>query len=146
MNMAYLNPLQWGRWIGGFFSLWVLSLPWGRVSHGLPALILVVALISGGVIAVSEGSGWRDGLLQAELQDAWDREDFDTAELIIRRQLRKGEDELISEAAMVQLLREALGGRTGEQQLLRLADLFFSFFGFRVGLQRCGHRLAPGRR
>ncbi len=92
MNMTYLNPLQWGRWIGGFISLWVLSLPWGRVSHGLPALILVVALISGGVIAVSEGTGWRDGLLQAELLDAWERDDFDTAELIVRRQLTSKPD------------------------------------------------------
>ncbi len=85
--MKYLNPIEWVRWCGAFVSLWVISIPWVRVSNALPALFLAVAIASVGVIAFGDGSAWRDGLLEQQLKDAWATDDFATAELIIRRQL-----------------------------------------------------------
>ncbi len=85
--MRYLNPILWARWFGGFVVQWVLSIPWGRVSHALPALVLMVAIASGAVIAISEGTDWRDNLLDRQLVAAWERDDFETTELVIRRQL-----------------------------------------------------------
>ena len=85
--MRYLNPIIWARWFGNFLSLWFLSIPWQRFSHALPALVLLIAIISGSVIAISEGSGWRNSMLDSQIISSWESDDFDTTELLIRRKL-----------------------------------------------------------
>ncbi|MCG8649589.1 MAG: hypothetical protein MI861_07140 [Pirellulales bacterium] len=101
--MRYLNPIEWTRWFAEFLSLWAISIPWLRVSHGLPALILLVALACSGVIAISEGTGWRDRRLIDQRDAAWARDDFDTVELIVRRQLASNPDDnrLVHQLALV---------------------------------------------
>ena len=87
--LKYFNPLSWLRWIGEFIYHWGLSAPWSEAPKAIPIVALVAALIVLGVISIKddEGSGWRTRLLNAQLMDAWESEKYETAELVLRRQL-----------------------------------------------------------
>lgn len=91
--LRYFNPLAWGRWIGQFFYGWVMSISWRDVPKAIPALILVFVLCVTGAIAWSDASDWRSRLLSSQLQAAWERDDYTTAELILKRQLARRPDD-----------------------------------------------------
>ncbi|TWT65973.1 tetratricopeptide repeat protein [Allorhodopirellula solitaria] len=90
--IQYLNPLQWMKWFGQFLYEWVVSIPWRQVSAGIPAMFLVAALALLGFLAYSDGGSWRRNLVAAQVQDAIKKEDYSTAELLIRRQINAGDD------------------------------------------------------
>ena len=85
--IKYLNPLAWGRWLGQLIYLWALSISWRDAPKAIPALLLIFVLSISSVIAWSDASDWRSRLMSSQLQAAWERDDFDTAELILRRKL-----------------------------------------------------------
>ena len=84
--LTYFNPLSWFRWFGEFIYSWVLSIPWRDAPKAIPAIILLVVLFAAGIAALAEG-GWRNRLLNKQLNAAKIQEDYDTAELVVRRQL-----------------------------------------------------------
>lgn len=89
----YLNPLNWLRWSGQLVGGWFVSLP----IRELPKAILAVAFLALMVIctfaAQSETSDWRGRLLDRQLRSSVDRDDFDTAELILNRKLTMSPDD-----------------------------------------------------
>ena len=102
--LRYLNPLTYLKWIGDFIYAWGMSLPWGSVPKTIPALILVLVLGVVTVIASSDGSSnWRSNLLKKQLMTALDADDFETAELLLTRQVRERPDDgdLLYRLAMI---------------------------------------------
>lgn len=70
-----------------------MSLPWRDAPKAIPAIILVVVLLVTSVAAWTDNSDWRTSLLDNQLVAAWDKDDYETAELIILRQLRQRPDD-----------------------------------------------------
>ncbi len=85
--MHALNPLTWFRWLGEFIRCWFLGIPWRDAPKAIPAVILSMVLFTTAFIAFSGGAGWRNRLLDRQLRVSLEREDFPTAEIVIRRQL-----------------------------------------------------------
>ncbi len=90
--IQYLNPLQWMKWCGQFLFEWCVSIPWRQVSAGIPAMFLVGALTLLGFLAYSDGGSWRRNLVTGQMQEAFQKEDFATAELLTLRQINSGDD------------------------------------------------------
>ena len=88
-----LNPLLWLRWAGQFVYAWAQSISWRDAPKAIPAIVLMMVLTVTGVIAFNDSSNWRTDLLNNQLQVAWDEENYETAELVIMRQLRKRPDD-----------------------------------------------------
>ena len=101
--MQALNPLNWIRWTFEFVRAWFLGIPWSDAPKAIPAIILSIILFTTGFIAFSAGTGWRNRLLDRQLQVSIDRDDFPTAEIVIRRQLEADQDnvDLVYRFAMV---------------------------------------------
>ncbi|EMI56593.1 hypothetical protein [Rhodopirellula sallentina] len=89
--IQYLNPIQWMRWFGQFVYFWAISIPWKNISHGIPAILLCAALATLGFFAFTDGGSWRRNLIKEELSNAVLSEDFETADLLLRRQLEGGD-------------------------------------------------------
>lgn len=116
--LKYFNPLLWTRWISQFFYAWLLAIPWRDAPKAIPAIILVVVLIVVSVIAWSDASNWRTQLLDKQLQVALDQENYETAELVLKRQLRRRPDdsETLHRLAMV---LDAKGESENAAELMR---------------------------
>ncbi len=91
--LHYFNPLAWARWFGQFVSAWILSTPWREAPKAIPALILLIGLTVTGAIAVSDGSGWRARRVEGQLARAAEVDDYETAELVLRRQIQADPDD-----------------------------------------------------
>lgn len=91
--LQYFNPLAWFRWFGQFVSAWVLSTPWREAPRAIPALILLIFLVITGSIAVTDGSGWRARRVDRQLARAAEVDDYETAELVLRRQIQTKPDD-----------------------------------------------------
>lgn len=85
--MNPFNPLNWLRWCGEFIRVWFLGIPWRDAPKAIPAIILSIVLFTTGFIAFNSGAGWRNRLLDRQLRVSLEREDFPTAEIVMRRQL-----------------------------------------------------------
>ncbi|TWU47582.1 Tetratricopeptide repeat protein [Rubripirellula tenax] len=85
----YLNPIKWMRWASQFVSNWFLSLPLRDLPKGALAIIVVGVMFLCAIAAQSETSDWRGRLLDRQLQSAFERDDFGTAELVLNRKIRK---------------------------------------------------------
>ncbi len=107
--LTYFNPLTWGRWFREFAYGWFVSLPWWNVPRAIPAMLVMVALVVGGVVAHSGVAGWRNELIGRQFAEAWQVDDFPTAELVLRRQLsqRPEDADLLFKLAMVRENRDA---------------------------------------
>ncbi|MEO1618948.1 MAG: hypothetical protein AAFV88_24065 [Planctomycetota bacterium] len=90
--MNAFNPLSWMRWFGEFIRSWFLGIPWSDAPKAIPAIILSVVLFSTGFIAFSNGAGWRNRLLRRQLAVSLERDDYETAEVVIKRQLEAEPD------------------------------------------------------
>src|SRR6056297_1023638 len=86
--MKYINPINWFRWIGQFVTAYLYSIPWKEAPKSIPAIILVLALITIAAVAFTEDSSWRRSLMARQLASANEQDDFETMELVLRRQLR----------------------------------------------------------
>lgn len=91
--LQYLNPLNWMRWTAQLLYGWVTSVSWRDAPKAIPAIILVVVLSVTSLMAWTGTSDWRTNLLATQLQNAWELDDYDTAELIIRRQLSRKQND-----------------------------------------------------
>jgi len=103
--LHYLNPLTYLKWIGQFIYAWGMSLPWSNAPMTIPALILVLGLGIASVVAFSTSSNnWRSNLLKRQLMTALDTDDYDTAELLLTRQVRErpSDGDLRFRLAMIQ--------------------------------------------
>lgn len=118
--IRYLNPLQWVKWGGQFVYLWTVSIPWRRVSAGIPAIGLTSGLLLLTFLAYSDGGSWRRNLLTDQTNTAFQREDFDTAELLIRRKIASGDD---STATLYQLAIARSQGNEQNEALSLMRDL-----------------------
>lgn len=85
--LHYFSPLAWGRWLGQFVSSWAASVPWGRAPKAIPAIALLVIMGVTAAIALVQTSSWRADLLNRQLQSALEADDFETAEVLLQRQL-----------------------------------------------------------
>ena len=85
--LTYLNPLAWMRWTGEFVYCWAISAPWRDAAKAIPIIILLTGLIVTSAISRTDAEGWRSTLLQSQLAEAWEKEDYATAEIVLRRQL-----------------------------------------------------------
>lgn len=101
--MNAFNPLTWLRWVSEFVQAWFVGIPWREAPKAIPAVILSVVLFTTGFIAFSDGAGWRNRLLDRQLQVSWERDDFPTAEIVLRRQLEAEPDsaDLVHRFALV---------------------------------------------
>ena len=106
--MKYLNPILWFRWIGQFLVGWAQSVAWRRAPRAIPALLLLISLVLTAVIALNDGSSWRTDRLNRQWFATLDAEDYETAELVVMRQLhmRPEDSQLIYRLALV---RDARG-------------------------------------
>ncbi|TWT68018.1 tetratricopeptide repeat protein [Crateriforma conspicua] len=86
--MKYLNPVNWFRWIGQFISAYLYSIPWKEAPRAIPAIILILALVVIAGVAFTDDSNWRSSLIARQLADASEQDDYETMELVLRRQLR----------------------------------------------------------
>ncbi|WP_404308896.1 tetratricopeptide repeat protein [Neorhodopirellula lusitana] len=129
----YLNPLAWTKWFGQFIFCWIRSIPWKRVGAGVPALILTAALILLAFLAYSDGGSWRRGVLASQIQNAIEIEDFESAELLLKRQMKEGDsstdtlfrlalaqDQLDEQDQANQLMRELAFRRNSERAAMWL--------------------------
>ncbi|MCO8125460.1 tetratricopeptide repeat protein [Stieleria sp. TO1_6] len=85
--MHFLSPFTWFHWIGEFIRVWFLGIPWRDAPKAIPAIILMIVLFTTGFIAFNNGAGWRNRLLEKQLDVSLEREDYPTAEIVVRRQL-----------------------------------------------------------
>ncbi|MEL6107037.1 MAG: hypothetical protein AAFU85_13420, partial [Planctomycetota bacterium] len=85
--MQAINPLNWMRWGAEFIRVWLMGLPWRDAPKAIPAIILTIVLFTVGFVAFSGEAGWRNQLLAKQLKLSMDREDFETAEIVLKRQL-----------------------------------------------------------
>ncbi len=106
--MKYLNPILWFRWIGQFLVGWAQSVAWRQSPRAIPALLLLISLVLTAVIALNDGSSWRTDRLNRQWFATLDAEDYETAELVVMRQLhmRPEDSQLIYRLALV---RDARG-------------------------------------
>ncbi len=103
--LRYLNPLTYFKWIGQFIYAWGMSLPWSNAPLTIPALILILLISLAAVIAFSGNSNnWRSNLLKKQLTTAFDADDFETAELLLARQVndRPNDGDLEYRLALIQ--------------------------------------------
>jgi tetratricopeptide (TPR) repeat protein len=109
MMLTYFNPLTWGRWVREFAFLWLLSIPWRSVSLAIPAILVLIAIVSLTVVARSHTLNWRNELIEKQFYAAWQIDDFATAELVLRRQLTSRPDnpDLIFKLGVCRENREA---------------------------------------
>ncbi len=91
--LRWINPLAWMRWLGQFIYNWALSAPWRDAPKAIPFLILFGVLVVTAAISRSQASGWRTRLLDNQLAVALEKDDFPTAELVLRRQLKDKPDD-----------------------------------------------------
>lgn len=87
MKANYYNPLVWIAWCRDCIVAWFSTIPWGDAPKAIPALLLTLILFIIGFIAFSQGSGWRQRLLDRQYAVAMELDDFPTAEIVVRRQL-----------------------------------------------------------
>ena len=116
--LQYFNPLAWFRWFGEFVYCWALSAPWRDAPKAIPIILLLATLLVTAAISRSSASAWRSGLLDRQLADAIQRDDFATAELVLRRQLsaRRDDADLVYNLAKV---RDAQGESDEAVELMR---------------------------
>jgi predicted Zn-dependent protease len=88
----YLNPLQWFKWFGQWFVAWFRTIPWKRASTAIPALALTIALAILLFVSTGENVSWRNQLIRDQLASALERDDYKTADLLIRRQIEEGDE------------------------------------------------------
>lgn len=137
--IQYLNPLQWMRWCSQFLLEWCVSIPWRQVSAGLPAILLVGVLSVLGFLAYSDGGSWRRSLVSGQAQQAFEKEDFVTAELLTRRQINSGDDssdhlyrlaltqfQLNKKDEAIALMRQMVSSRRSGDAALWLAKELYS--------------------
>ncbi|MEM1228676.1 MAG: tetratricopeptide repeat protein [Planctomycetota bacterium] len=89
----FINPFNWLKWGGQFTYAYLLSIPWREAPKAIPALILLVVVMVGGAIAYSDGGSWRNTKVNRQLATALDADDYETAELVLRRQLSDRPDD-----------------------------------------------------
>ncbi len=116
--LQYLNPLQWARWFFELIYAWTLSIPWRDVPKAIPAIILLVVLFVTAVIASTDTSDWHVQLMNRQFAVAWEQDDFETAELVVMRQLRMrpNDSELIVRLA---ISRDEQGKHDNAVKLMR---------------------------
>ncbi|TWT84826.1 Tetratricopeptide repeat protein [Planctomycetes bacterium CA13] len=91
--LRYFNPIQWFGWIGQFIRAWVASLPLQQIPKAIPAFVLLMVLLITGIVAYSDGNRWRSNLMGKQFKAAWDADDYETAELVLRRQIKERPDD-----------------------------------------------------
>ncbi|TWU32161.1 tetratricopeptide repeat protein [Novipirellula artificiosorum] len=119
MNVLhYLSPLRWARWMTQFIQAWSVSIPWQYAPQAIPALLLLVVLFVTGMVAYSDATSWRSSLMGRQFKTAWEVDDFATAELVLRRQLkeRPEDTELMFRLG---LARDAQDEREEASQIMR---------------------------
>ncbi|QDT60231.1 hypothetical protein SV7mr_27510 [Stieleria bergensis] len=87
MKSNYYNPLVWMAWCRDCAVAWFSTIPWGDAPKAIPALLLTLILFIIGFVAFSQGTGWRQRLLDRQYAVAMELDDFPTAEIVVRRQL-----------------------------------------------------------
>ena len=92
--LKYINPLTWLQWMGQLFYLWLLAMRWREVPKAIPAIVLLVVISMATVAAWTDDAGWRSRAMKGQLRNAIRKDDFATAELILRRQLNARPDDL----------------------------------------------------
>ncbi|MCC9655658.1 hypothetical protein [Rhodopirellula halodulae] len=90
--IRYFNPLQWFKWLGQWFVAWFRTIPWKRAGTAVPAIGLTIALAILLFVSSGENVSWRSQLIRDQLADAFERDDYQTAELLIRRQMEEGDE------------------------------------------------------
>ncbi|QDT13120.1 hypothetical protein [Planctomycetes bacterium K23_9] len=106
--LRYINPLAWMRWFAEFVYLWTVSAPWRDAPKAIPFIVLMALLTIAGFISFSDASQWRGRLLDTQLSKAWERDDFATAELVLRRKLstRPDDSKLLHQLALTRDAQE----------------------------------------
>lgn len=103
--MQAINPLNWMRWGGEFIRVWLMGLPWRDAPKAIPAIILTIVLFTVGFVAFSGEAGWRNQLLVKQYKVSMEREDYPTAEIVLKRQL-EGDPENVNLLYEYALVRE----------------------------------------
>ena len=123
--LKYVNPLVWSRWISQFFYAWCMAIPWRDAPKAIPAIILMVVLVVTSVIAWSDTSNWRSELLNSQLQVALDQENYETAELVLLRLLRRRPDDT-QVLGRLALVMDAKGDTEKAVELMRQLSMIKS--------------------
>ncbi len=86
--MQYLNPLSWARWAFQFFVAWLGSIQWRGAVLALPATIVLLMMVAGSAIVASQSNDWRESLVDRRLGKAAKQENYEVAELLLRRRIK----------------------------------------------------------
>jgi tetratricopeptide (TPR) repeat protein len=121
--IQYLNPVSWLKWGGQFVSGWLMSFPVRDTPKSFPAVALILLLVVCTIAAYSQTSDWRGRLLDRQLNAAFAKDDFGTAELVLTRQLeQKPNDTQV--LFRLGVTKDALGEEEEATELMqRLVDI-----------------------
>lgn len=117
MKLNHFNPILWLRWMGQFVVGWGQSIRWRHAPRAIPAILLTIGIAMTIVVALNDGSSWRTDRLNQQWFSTLEAEDFDTAELVVMRQLhmRPDDSQLVYRLAFV---RDAKGETKEASELM----------------------------
>lgn len=116
MNKGIAPPKAVNRAVSGFLLVWFWSFPWKQLLLGLP--FLVVCIFFANLFMRRGDEGRRQQFLQGQLKQALAKDDFDTARLVLHRQLQSNSKNIEARFRMGQVL-DSLGRQDEAVRVMR---------------------------
>lgn len=85
----YINPLTWLKWISQFLFVWLVGIRWRGLAAAVPAIVVLLLMLVGATISWSSSNRWRNDMVARQTADAFAQEEYEVAELLLRRRLRE---------------------------------------------------------
>lgn len=105
-------------WLWDFAEAWFVSLPWRRLAGGLPFLLVCGFLLASTLVIGSGEKGLRGYLLRSQITEALASDDWETARLVLNRQLQNSPEDRDAKVQMARVL-EAMGEREPAEHIMR---------------------------
>lgn len=116
MNKSIAPPKAVNRTLSGFLLVWFWSFPWKRLLLGLP--FLLVCIFFANLFMRRGDEGRRQQFLQGQLKQAFAKDDFETARLVLHRQLQSNSKNIEARFRMGQVL-DSLGRQEEAVRVMR---------------------------
>ena len=116
MSRSLAPPRAVNRTLSAFLLVWFWSFPWKRLLFGVPFLLVIIFFAN---LFLRRGDeGRRQQFLQGQLKQAFENEDFDTARLVLHRQLQTNSKNIEARFRMGQVL-DSLGRQEEAVRVMR---------------------------
>jgi Flp pilus assembly protein TadD len=116
MNKSIAPPKAVNRTLSGFLLVWFWSFPWKQLLLGLP--FLLVCIFFANLFMRRGDEGRRQQFLQGQLKEAFAEDDFETARLVLHRQLQSNSKNIEARFRMGQVL-DSLGRQEEAVRVMR---------------------------